>query len=298
MLHKFENCLLGLAVGDALGMPVEGFSREQIKKIYGEIDDFRSSPYRDLEAGEFTDDTEQALIVAEVIIEKNFFDPETFSEKLKNWFVKAKRVGPTSAEAIRRLLIGYDWRSSGVYSDTCGAAMRVAPIGLVYCFDLDLVKKYAEVSAIVTHKGPAVSAAESVALAIACNVLGYSEEVVLKVISKKVEDELLVDKILFSYELRDKDLDLAVEKIGNSISSYETIPMAFYCFFSGKNFEESLKLAVNAGGDTDSIAAICGGLKGSAGFKVPEKWLKKLKDRERIQEISFKLYEVHSLILS
>ncbi|MCS7121279.1 MAG: ADP-ribosylglycohydrolase family protein [Archaeoglobaceae archaeon] len=299
MLHKFERCLLGLAVGDALGMPVEGLSREQIKKIYGEINDFLPSPYKDLEAGEFTDDTEQALLVAEVIIENLFFDPEKFAEKLKNWFLRAKRIGPTSSKAIHRLLIGYDWRSSGLPSDTCGAATRVAPIGLVYSFNLDLVEKYAEISAIVTHRSDvAIAAASAVALAVTCNILGYKDDEMLEIVTKRIKDEILADKILLSYEIKSEGLDVAVEKIGNSISSYDTVPIAFYCFFSGKNFEESLKLAANAGGDTDSIAAICGALKGSAGFEIPRRWLEKLKDRERIQEISSKLFETHSLILS
>ncbi|MBO8181079.1 MAG: ADP-ribosylglycohydrolase family protein [Archaeoglobus sp.] len=302
MEDRFRNCILGLAVGDALGMPVEGLSPENIKQLYGEVRDFLPSPYGDLKAGEWTDDTEQMIVLAESILETVYFSPENFAEKLKKWFVEtsSRRIGPSSTRAISNLMRGVHWSRAGVFSDTCGAAMRVAPVGLVYHFSLNLVEKYAEISARVTHTGSAaIGGAVAVAIAISCNVLDFSDEEMLDEVLKRVEayDNLLAEKIKFAYEISDRDVSYAVEKLGNSISALDVVPMAFYSYFSGKDFEESLIKAVNAGGDADSIAAVCGAIKGAKGFSIPERWLKKLKDRDFLEELAMKLYDLHMRIV-
>ncbi len=302
MEEKFRNCILGLAVGDALGMPVEGLSPENIKQLYGEVRDFLPSPYGDLDAGEWTDDTEQMIVLAESILETVYFSPENFAEKLKKWFVEtsSRRIGPSSTRAISNLMRGVHWSRAGVFSDTCGAAMRVAPIGLVYHFSLNLVERYAEISARVTHTGSAaIGGAVAVAIAVSCNVLDFSGEEMLNEVLKRVEayDNLLAEKIKFAYEISDRDVSYAVEKLGNSISALDVVPMAFYSYFSGKDFEESLIKAVNAGGDADSIAAVCGAIKGAKGFSIPERWLKKLKDKDFLEELAMKLYDLHMRIV-
>lgn len=302
MEDRFRNCILGLAVGDALGMPVEGLSPENIKQLYGEVRDFLPSPYGDLKAGEWTDDTEQMIVLAESILETVYFSPENFAEKLKKWFVEtsSRRIGPSSTRAISNLMRGVHWSRAGVFSDTCGAAMRVAPVGLVYHFSLNLVEKYAEISARVTHTGSAaIGGAVAVAIAISCNVLDFSDEEMLDEVLKRVEayDNLLAEKIKFAYEISDRDVSYAVEKLGNSISALDVVPMAFYSYFSGKDFEESLIKAVNAGGDADSIAAVCGAIKGAKDFSIPERWLKKLKDRDFLEELAMKLYDLHMRIV-
>ncbi|MDI9645945.1 MAG: ADP-ribosylglycohydrolase family protein [Archaeoglobales archaeon] len=302
MLKNFRNSIVGLAVGDALGMPAEGMTREQIKNIYGCIEDYIPSPYGDLKAGEWTDDTEQMLILAESILNTIYFDPEDFADRLKRWYFEttSKRVGPTTRRAIYNLINGIPWSKSGIDSDSCGAAMRVTPVGLVYSFSLDLVEKYAELSAIVTHRNySAIGAAVAVAVAVACNIRGFSLDELVEEVSKRVVgyDPLVAEKIEYAYEISDKDVDFAVGKIGNSISSFDSVPMAFYCFFAGKNFEESVKLAANCGGDTDSIAAISGSLKGSAGFEVPSRWLEGLKDVDRLLDVAEELYKLYEKII-
>lgn len=301
-MRKFEGCILGVAIGDALGMPVEGMTRQQIVEIYGEVRDFYPSPYGDLRAGEWTDDTEQMLTLAESILETTYFSPENFADKLKEWFLKtqSKRVGPTSSRAISNLLSGAHWSRAGVDSDTCGAAMRVMPIGLVYHFSLNLVERYAAISARVTHTGSAaIAASVAVAIAISCNLLDFKKNELVEEVVKRAEtyDTLLADKIQYAYEISDKDLDYAVKKLGNTISSLDVVPMAFYCYFSENSFEDCLIKAVNSGGDSDSIAAISGGIKGSEGVKIPERWLRGLRDVEKLREIARRLYELHMKIV-
>ncbi len=299
---RFRNCILGVAVGDALGMPAEGLRREDIKRLYGTIREYYPSPYGDLRAGEWTDDTEQMLVLAESLLETVYFSPENFAEKLKEWYLRtaSSRIGPSSTKAISNLLSGMPWNRAGVNSDTCGAAMRVAPIGLVYHFSLNLVERYAEFSARVTHTGSgAIAGAVAVAVAVACNVLGFGETEMLDEVSRRVEehDSLMADKIRYAHEISDQNLDFAVEKLGNTISALDVVPMAFYSFFAGKTFEESLVLAANAGGDADSIAAVCGAMKGAAGHTIPDRWLKGLKDREVLIKTADRLYDLHVRIV-
>ncbi len=302
-MDGFEAAILGLAIGDALGMPVEGLTREQIKSFYGEVRDFLPSPFGDLAAGEWTDDTEQMLVLAESILETVYFDPENFAKKLVEWFTRtqSRRIGPTSRRAIANLLNGAHWSKAGVNSDSCGAAMRVAPIGLVYHFSLNLVERYAEMSAIVTHSNrTAVGGAVGVAIAVACNMLDFGDDEMLKEVVERVAafDSLLADKIEYAMEIASEDIDFAIEKFGASISTLDVVPMAFYCFFSSRSFEEAIVKAVNSGGDADSIAAICGAIFGAKGAEIPKRWVKNLKDWDLLLEVAGKLRDLHDRIVN
>lgn len=302
MVEKFEGCILGLAIGDALGMPAEGMSREKIKQNFGEIREFLPSPYGDLKAGQWTDDTEQTIALAESILETVYFDPSNFAEKLKKWYLSGgRRVGPTTRIAIINLLRGAEWQNSGVFSDTCGSATRVAPIGLVYHFNLNLIESYAQISSSITHKGStAIAGAIAVAIAIACKVLDFDDDELLEEVIKRVDkhDQLLSDKIKFAFEIKDKDLDYAIEKLGNSISVLDAVPMAFYCVFSSKDFESAVIKSANCGGDTDSISAITGAIKGAEGVNnIPSRFINGLEDSEFLKDLADRLYELHEKIV-
>lgn len=302
MVEKFEGTIVGLAIGDALGMPAEGMSREEIKRLFGEIREFLPSPYGDLKAGQWTDDTEQTIALAESILETVYLDPQNFAERLKKWYLSGgRRIGPTTRIAVINLLRGAVWQESGVFSDTCGSAMRVAPIGLVYHFNLNLVERYAEISSMITHKGSAaIGGAVAVAIAISCKILDFSDEEMLEEVVKRVEkhDQLLSEKISYAYEIRNKELDFAVEKLGNSISALDAVPMGFYCVFSSADFEDAVLKSANCGGDTDSISAITGAIKGAEGIeKIPKRFLDRLEDFEYLKELADRLYELHERIV-
>jgi len=300
--HRFRGAILGLAIGDALGMPVEGLSPDEIRQRFGRVTDFLPSPYGDLNAGEWTDDTEQMILLAESILEKTYLNPENFAEKLKSWAtLSGIRIGPTTREALQNLAAGIPWSRSGVYADTCGAAMRVLPIGLVYNFSLELVERYAVISSIVTHRSDAaVGGAVAVAVATACVCSGMGHEKLVEEVVERTSDydELLADKIQYSFDISSLEVDVAAEKLGTSMSVWDAVPMAFFCFFSSESYEECILKAVNAGGDTDSIAAMAGGMKGTeVGIEdIPEKWVKKVKDSDYLIELADRLYDLYEKI--
>ncbi len=298
MLKRFRGALVGFAIGDALGMPAEGLSREEVKRLFGRIEDFLDSPLGDLKAGEWTDDTEQMLKLAESILSRRYLDPEDLSMRLAS--LESNRIGWTTRKAIEKIRSGARWFQCGVESDSCGATLRVLPIGLVYSFNLDLVEKYAMISASVTHRGPSAVGAIAYALMVSCVLNGLSYDETVEEVVSRVEryDELLADKISLAYEMRFEDLDRVVDRIGNSQSVYDVVPLSFNIFTSSENFRECAIMSANVGGDSDSISALACGLKGcEVGIdNIPEDWIMRLKDHEIIVETADRLYDLRLII--
>ncbi|MBC7115010.1 MAG: ADP-ribosylglycohydrolase family protein [Archaeoglobi archaeon] len=297
MRSKFTGCLLGVAIGDSLGMPVEGMSREKILEKYGEIRDFLPSP-DGFEAGEWTDDTEMTLILCESLSSTIYFSPEDFSSRLRA-LESFRRYGPTTRRAVELLKSGVHWKNSGIHSNTDGAAMRAAPIGLLYNFSLDLVENYALISSSITHRGEgAIASAISVSVAVAC-ILNGRDPVKEAIRRSEAYDEFFAEKLRLAYELRKEDVEVALKELGNSYLSYEAVPLAFYCHLSSESFEDAVLKAVNCGGDTDTIASITGALKGAekGAEGIPER-LKRVKEKERIIETAERLYDAFLRITS
>ena len=110
LLDRFRGCMLGVAVGDALGMPVEGLTRDEIAESLGEVREM-IAPERDhfhcgLSPGQYTDDTEQTLLLAETIIEAGFFDVEGSPQSSPTGgdagLLTLQRTGASDGQAGRR----------------------------------------------------------------------------------------------------------------------------------------------------------------------------------------------------
>ncbi len=301
MLDRFRGCLLGVAVGDALGMPVEGYTAHEIESKFGSVREMMPAPeghfHTGLQAGQFTDDTEETLLLAESMIEASGFSAERFADKLAAWGTawtldeKLNRgVGFTTRSSIENMISGASWKDSGLSLPTCGSAMRAAPIGLVYRCDLTLVGSYADLQSIPTHCGPAARAGSiAVATAVALCLQGFPKETVLSTASSlagKV-DKKFAERLLWAGSLLDMEPSQALLAIGNSPEVSETVPAAFYCYMKLEP-EEALIAAASMGGDTDSIASIAGSLFGAARGSgwIPERWLIHLEQRDRIERVA------------
>lgn len=303
---KYLGCMLGAAIGDALGKQNEGLDREDILKL-GYVTDYgkarAGSPGEKLRAGQYTDDTEQMIVLAQSLVECNGFDAGDFAERIAKWGanaqndpVRKKLVGPSSSAAIMRLNSGITWKESGSDIPSCGSAMRVAPLGLFYK-DMDEIESNAALSSVPTHNSKgALGGAVAVAIGVRCALLNMGCFEIIKetcVRASKYETGL-AEKIELSFEKREKEPDEVFAEMGSSYMVYDTVPCAFYCF--SRHFETPEKAileAVNAGGDTDSIACItgslCGALHGIDAF--PEKWLKGLENKDLIEQLSNTIFE-------
>lgn len=304
LLERFRGCLLGVAVGDALGMPTEGYTAREISSKFGPVREMMQAPqghfHTGLSAGQFTDDTEETLLLAESLIEASGFSLDRFVEKLISWGAAwtlderlNRGVGFVTRSAIESLIAGIAWQQSGLAIPTCGSAMRAAPIGLLYNFDLNIVKSYADLQSLPTHTSAAArAAAVAVAVGVALSLNGFSKEMILRNAASQASrlDAYFAERLLWVGTLLDLQPEDALGVIRNSPLASETVPAAFYCFLKFGP-QEGLVMAASGGGDTDSIASIAGSLFGASYGPswIPESWLASLEGKERIEDAALGL---------
>ena len=145
-MDRARGCLLGLAIGDALGAPLEGLSAQQIRAHYGLVDDYvdgarawKKKPYRWRMPGLYSDDTQQAMALSDVLLECRRIDLDRLAELYlamatpKGSFVGAHRgIGRSFRQVLAGLERGVSPRETGQSSAGIGAAMRIAPVALYF----------------------------------------------------------------------------------------------------------------------------------------------------------------------
>lgn len=289
---RFLGCFLGLAIGDAKGMPAESKDAASAKEI---ADCFHYLPGY-LPAGSYTDDTHQSIMVAETLVEKGEFSKKAFIEKLMKSELH-RGIGPTSLAVIQKFSIGHPLEDIGVDSNTNGSAMRVAPLALLYHHDLDALREQTVKSSEVTHKGPmAIAGALSVAFAVAYMLNHHQEKFDKTQFTKELVD--FVEP--YSAELADsfKEENALYERYGCHV--LESVPHAIRIFMSDPyDFEKAVQNAIAGGGDADTIASIVGAISGTFNGldKIPQQWIEKLenspKGRDYIKKLAEELYKMN-----
>ena len=288
--------LAGLAVGDALGMPTQSLTREDIVKDFGElVRDFQlSSPTHPFAAGlaaaTVTDDTEQALILADVLLASfDSFDAEAYARRLLEWeeSVRARGLldllGPSTKKALLNIEEGADLSESGLAGVTNGAAMRVAPVGIV-CASNNLealVARVVEVSAPTHNTSVAISAAAAVAAVVSAGIDGASYAIAIdqgiraaligETFGAPSEGPRVAVQIAKAVELGRSSKGIALieainREIGTSLASNESVPAAFALLAAyGHDSWSACCVAASLGGDCDTIGAITGAMAGACG---------------------------------
>ncbi|GAB4320419.1 MAG: ADP-ribosylglycohydrolase family protein [Promethearchaeota archaeon] len=182
---RVRGVLLGLAVGDALGCPVEGMHPRHLRQRFGEVRDvldpfeiWRNDPRRGRLKGLYSDDTQQALVVFEACLPTGRFDPRLAAElylKLADQDAGGvpgahRGTGPNFRRALKRMRLHKDPLASGTGSGGVGAAMKVPPVGIFHCRDpsgVGLAEDATMVAIMVQADLRAVSGACAVAWAVA-----------------------------------------------------------------------------------------------------------------------------------
>ena len=173
-LGQFEGCILGCALGDAVGAWAERRPSEEAKdyaKFFIPKFDFSCvTPHHGVGFGHYTDDTQLTRELALSIVDEGGWDPEDFAARICRAFEQDEIVGGgrATAEAASLLLLGTSWKESGTPPPRAGngAAMRAGPIGLLFWDDVDGLVRAATEQAVITHKAE-VAVAGSVAVAAA-----------------------------------------------------------------------------------------------------------------------------------
>jgi len=306
---KYLGCLLGSAIGDALGMQTEGMTPTEIMQKFKLVFDYgpgRPGSFNEkLKPGQYTDDTEQTIMIAQTIIGSGEFDPVLFSKKLADHYKMLESNpelnrgwGSNSLAACKQLLEGIPWTESGVDSPTCGSAMRVSPIGLLFPDDLIKLEETARISSLPTHKSnESIGGAVAVAAAVSLAIRNADIETIIRTMYNLAGkyDQILAEKIGSVEKVRYMPQINAFSILKTSIMTRDVVPSALYCLaHSVLDFPKTIITAINAGGDTDSIAAIAGAISGAyLGIDaIPKKWLDGLENRDEIENIALQLWEI------
>jgi poly(ADP-ribose) glycohydrolase ARH3 len=176
--------------------------------------------------------------------------------------------------------------------------MRVAPVGLLYWWNRDLLLDAAVRSSIPTHAHPfGVEGARIMALAVGLTLSGMEKKDIPAFLLDHVREEIFRQRLLALGDLctRDPDVDEVARLLGSGVRAQNSVPAALYAFTRyGHDFEQVMAFCLDLGGDTDTIAAMAGALSGAmvGEGNLPRMCLQRLESSGRIRDLSFRLWEL------
>lgn len=294
-IHRaIQGCMFGTAVGDSIGLPFEGLSARRIKKL-------NAFPLRQrflFGRGMLSDDTEHTCMVAcSLIFSKG--DTKKFSSllawHLRWWFFALPAgIGMATLKACLRLWLFIAPDKSGVFSAGNGPAMLSATLG-VYAYDDEALRtELVSINTHITHTDPkAFKGAMIVAEMAARNTQGnpLTIENCLQGLENIIQDDEELKQLVINAIESAKNKQTAQEFCrqqqytkGVSGYIYHTLPVVIQIVLRLNNdYDQAITEAIACGGDTDTVAAIIGGIVGANVGKtgIPEDWLENLKDWPR-----------------
>jgi ADP-ribosylglycohydrolase len=297
MLDKMKGCMLGAAVGDALGMPNESTMPNLKKMRYGYRKAYRGHLNEGLSAGQFTDDTQMMILISTLLADGRYTD-ERYALALKEFYLRDALRFPDGSVAVACDHLVKDERApSGVKSTTAGCLPVALPFALAYP-DLNEGTERAVRACNVTHTHPAAHAAVSTVVALLYYALhGIPDPIVKAQQRARNEDDLLGSKIRTALVLEKEGIETetALLKIGNDVSLFHTLPITFFLISRYSHPADLLTVAANAGGNTDTIGFLCGAYLGATKGMgaIPEDLLTPLEDRQRIELLAQRIHSIY-----
>lgn len=283
---KLQGVILGTVIGDAIGLPREGLSRRRSARIFG------NPPLRHrlvFGRGMMSDDGEHTCMTAQALLAsrgeaKRF--ARSLAWRLRGWILALPAgVGKATARSIIKLWLGFPPHRSGVWSAGNGPAMRAAIIGAYASDDPALMRQLIHASTIITHRDPAAEdGAVAIAMAAACGFrfgTGVTAEAFVIELRPMLRNSELLP--LLEKAVADAAAGISMDDFLKSrgmdrgISGYinHTVPAVIFCWLrSPGDYRQAVEAIVTAGGDSDTTAAIVGGLVGAtAGVEaIPIEW--------------------------
>lgn len=301
--ERFAGSLLGLAVGDALGAHFEGQSPEYIADRYQSADRLIHEP----PSGEiwYTDDTQMMIGVAETLIARGSIEEEEICERFAANYVPQRGYGRGARVILEAMVEGQDHRYLAANhfpggSLGNGAAMRVAPVGLMFRHAEDQLWEQARLSALPTHVHPlGVEGAQLLALAVgfASRSERIGRESFLNTLAGRCVSMEYSGPLRRSARLSDpRDLGL----MGNGIEATSSVVTAIASFaMTPRSYKQTIGNVILLGGDTDTIAAMAGAISGAylGVDAIPGHLLELLEDRHQgrsyIRQLAQQLCATH-----
>ncbi len=302
LIDRFRGALLGLAVGDALGAPVEGLPPWLFTPVIGML----SGGLHNIKAGQWTDDTSMALCLAESLVECGGHDPEDQLRRYVMWLDeghltsrgRAFGIGNTvyaALEKFKRVPSPYcgstDPRSAGN-----GSLMRLAPVPLFYCRYPEKAMELSGDSSRTTHGAlAAVDACRYFGGLIAGAVVGVEKDELLSRRYSPAEGYFERHPLVPEVEevANGSFKDKGAGDVRPSAYVVESMEAALWAFYNSETYSEAVLMAVNLGHDADTTAAICGALAGAhyGVGSIPEQWLSVLAHHDEVHAMADRLLE-------
>ncbi|NLM30425.1 MAG: ADP-ribosylglycohydrolase family protein [Methanomicrobiales archaeon] len=278
------GAFIGLAIGDAMGAPLEGLPPRSIA-----VTEMLGGGIHDTIPGQYTDDTLQASALAETLIHCAGFDADDFAERLiRVYRAHPEFFGPTSG-AVLDLIAGgekpevaaaraHEMRGG---SRSNGSVMRGVPLGIFY--PPAEVRAASLAASRVTHFDPAAGEASAVINRMVSGICRGEDRGIAFAAALDECQDVELKELLANY--RDYPLEPSLDAI-----------LCTHCavrvFLEAKTFREAIIRAVNLGGDADTVGAVTGGLAGACWglSSIPESWLAALQDREELLDRARRLH--------
>ncbi|AJS61733.1 crystallin [Paenibacillus sp. IHBB 10380] len=301
---------MGLCVGDALGVPVEFSSRASLKK--NPIIDMIGYGTHDQPAGTWSDDSSLTFCLGDSLCNGYYiFD---IADKMKKWYEHSYwtphgevfDIGTTTSESIKKLIEGRHPSESGakqVNDNGNGSLMRILPLAFYLQHVEDEEYKYQVIQDVskITHAHPRSILACSIYVEFALLLLkGFSLQEafnnmrnnILNFFCKKEPFSLEIE--FFERILTENLMEFAEEEINSSGYVMDTLEASFWCLLTTNDYKSAVLKAVNLGNDTDTTAAVTGGLAGIYyGIQqIPIQWINDIAKREKIIELANKMHNV------
>lgn len=273
---RATSAFLGLAIGDALGAPVEFKEPGEFEPVT----QYRHSYVWNIPQGYWTDDTSMAICLAESILSRNTVDPQDLLERFSRWYLQGENsstgvcfdIGTTTRSNIEAFLNSGTTQAPDIaYQSGNGGIMRLAPVAIRWWHTSAFAERMAQVQSETTH-----GSAECMDCA--------SELAVI--LTRAIQGEPV------ALQLRERLHMIPDTQISNSGRARSTLLAAKWCVATTDSFESAVLKAVNLGGDSDTIGAVTGQIAGACyGMEaIPAAWLQGLHDLDRLISLAEQLY--------
>ena len=282
---RFQGCLLGLAIGDAIGTTVEFSPRGTFRPL---TDMDGGGPFG-LKPGEWTDDTSMALCLAASLVECDGFDARDQMIRYCRWrdegYMSSNGrcfdIGNTVSDALMRFTITDEPFSGSTlpHSAGNGSLMRLAPVVMYFYPNSEAISHYARESSRTTHGTlECLDGCQLLAEYLHRAIQGFDKPEVLA----EVADNFKAARIntIAKGGWRDK----SPEEIRGSGYVVECLEAAIWCFDTTDSFDKAILKAANLGDDADTTAAVCGQIAGAyyGASAIPERWGNRIAKRSEI----------------
>lgn len=294
-----NGAIFGHVIGDALGVPVEYSLRAKLDKH--PVDRMLANGTHNMPQGTWSDDSSMMLCTLASIIEKQDVDSQDIMHRFSMWakngymtpYGKPFGIGRTTLKSIGKYLRGEIVAKCGCLSEKDngnGSLMRILPVSLFNCFNNNIGENE---DLLRIHKISSLTHAHERSC-VACGIYDFIFKEIVKLQNKssiylglekaanhyKHNPEFQSYKRLFEIGF----CHLSKEEIKSSGYVVDTLEAAVWCLLNSENYRDTILKAVNLGGDTDTIAAVAGGIAGTLyGYDdLPKEWIDVIVNKDKI----------------